>query len=390
VVTEVRQLSRDEYVLNSEGKLFSAIYIPPEGALPAFRVVPIGSKVRVTGICVQEVSSPYHEVPFHILLRSFDDIALVARPSLLNIRNLLILVGLLLVAVTLAGARGWATERKMRRQSAAISASNEAEAELERQRSHILEDINGSRPLTEILLEITAMVSAMLDGAPDSRSDPSLGVLFAAFDPAAPPAPREGAAMLTGARLATLAIGARRLYSDLLHRSEFDLLTDIPNRFAMEQFMDTKIEEARHSGLTLGLIYIDLDRFKPINDNFGHRAGDLYLQEVALRLTNQLLGSDMLARLGGDEFAAMVSLPLGRSDLERIVARLERCFREPFTIAGHVLHGSASFGIALYPEDGETRDSLLSAADAAMYAVKNRKKELESVRNQLHEPKLGH
>ena len=106
--------------------------------------------------------------------------------------------------------------------------------------------------------------------------------------------------------------------------------------------------------------------------------GDLYLQAVALRMSRQLLGGDMLARLGGDEFAAMVSLHHGRSDLEKIVARLEHCFDEPFVIEGHLLHGEASIGVAVYPEDGVTKDSLLSAADTAMYQAKNCKKQLIS------------
>jgi diguanylate cyclase (GGDEF)-like protein len=136
------------------------------------------------------------------------------------------------------------------------------------------------------------------------------------------------------------------------------------------------LEEARLSGRILGLIYIDLDKFKSINDTYGHHVGDLYLQAVALRMSRQLLGGDMLARLGGDEFAALVSLQHGRSDMDKILARLESCFDEPFSVEGILLHGEASIGFAFFPEDGATQDSLLSAADTAMYAVKNTKKNL--------------
>jgi diguanylate cyclase (GGDEF)-like protein len=184
-------------------------------------------------------------------------------------------------------------------------------------------------------------------------------------------------ALQTGARLATLAIETRRLYTDLRRRSEFDLLTDIHNRFAMEKFIELQIGEARLSGRILGLIYIDLDKFKPINDTYGHHVGDLFLQAVALRMSRQLLGGDMLARLGGDEFAALVSLQHGRSDMDKILARLESCFDEPFSVEGNLLHGEASIGFALYPENGATQDSLLSAADAAMYAVKKGKQQAE-------------
>ena len=210
-----------------------------------------------------------------------------------------------------------------------------------------------------------------------SRSGPPLGTIYAALHPQAPPATREAEALHSGARLATLAIETRRLYYDLRRRTEFDLLTDIPNRFAMEKFMELQIEEASLCGRVLGLIYIDLDKFKPINDTYGHHVGDLYLQAVALRMSRQLLGGDMLARLGGDEFAALVLLHHGRSDLEKIIARLESCFDEPFSVEGIILHGEASIGFAFFPEDGATKDSLLSAADAAMYIVKNAKRPTE-------------
>jgi diguanylate cyclase (GGDEF)-like protein len=98
-----------------------------------------------------------------------------------------------------------------------------------------------------------------------------------------------------------------------------------------------------------------------------------------------LLGGDMLARLGGDEFAALVSLHHGHSDLEKILARLESCFDEPFAVEGILLHGEASIGFAFFPEDGATKDSLLNAADAAMYVVKNSKRQIEkSLPQSLH------
>ena len=289
----------------------------------------------------------------------------------------------------------------MRRQTAQMSTRTESEAALERQRSHILEDINGSRPLGEVLEEIAEMVSSMLNNAPcwceladgakygsalqeqhnlrivranvHVRSGPALGALFAALNPASEPSDSEELALNNGTRLAALAIETRRLYSDLRRRSEFDLLTDIHNRFSLDKQLDILIEESRPNGRVFGLIYIDLDQFKPINDRYGHHVGDLFLQEVAVRMKRQLRGGDMLARLGGDEFAALVSEVNNRADVEEAALRLERCFDEPFVVDGHLLQGAASFGIALYPEDGTTNDSLLTAADAAMYAVKNKK-----------------
>jgi diguanylate cyclase (GGDEF)-like protein len=413
VVTKVREASQDEYVLDVGNNQFSAIYRHPGDPVAVTRDIPLGSWVRVTGICVLEDSNPFMaQVPFDILLRSNDDIELVQNPSLLNVRNLTLAVGLLFAIAVFAGARGWILERKVRHKSAALTASIEAEAAqqrraalLEQRRSRILEHINGERPLGETLEEIAAMVSFMLEGARcwceaadgaclgdypqkllglrivkvniDARSGPALGAFYAGVDAATPASATEIEALEKGSQLATLAIETRRLYSDLRHRSEFDLLTDIPNRFAIENFIDAQIEEARKSGGILGLIYIDLDRFKPINDRYGHHMGDLYLQEVALRMSRQLLGGDMLARLGGDEFAALVRLPHGRTDLDTIIARLERSFEEPLVLDGQFFHSSASIGAALYPADGVTRDDLLCAADTAMYAVKNIKHQLE-------------
>jgi diguanylate cyclase (GGDEF)-like protein len=125
-----------------------------------------------------------------------------------------------------------------------------------------------------------------------------------------------------------------------------------------------------------------------VNDVHGHRAGDLYLQEVAYRMKRQLRPGDILARLGGDEFAVLVPDIHHRTDVEEIALRLECCFDQPFTGEGYVVHGSASVGIALYPEDGTTKDSLLSTADGAMYMVKQTKprprtRDQESARRDL-------
>ncbi|MFY9855716.1 MAG: GGDEF domain-containing protein [Terracidiphilus sp.] len=400
VVARVREAIQDEYVLDSDGRLFTAIYHHPPipGELPPMKQIPSGSRIRVTGICFVESShliNPGEEVPFNILLRSFDDITVIAKPSLLNIRNLLFIVGLLVLVVIGAGARAWTLERKVRRDTAAL-------ADFEQRRGRILEDINGSLPLAEIVEKIAGLVSFRLDGAPcwcqiangarlgncpekltglrivheeiPARSGPPLGTLFAAFDPLTKPAADESKAISMGVALATLAIETRKLYSDLLRRSEFDLLTDIHNRFSLERHLDAQIEVARQNAAIFGLIYIDLDEFKQVNDVYGHHIGDLYLQEATRRMKLQLRSHDLLARLGGDEFAALLPMVHNRADVEEISQRLEHCFEASMTLEGNVLRGTASFGIAVYPEDGATKDKLLSIADAAMYEAKARNK----------------
>jgi diguanylate cyclase (GGDEF)-like protein len=421
VVTAVQGASQDEYALVSDGYMFSAIYRHPEASdaprLSPMMAVPTGSRVRVTGICILADDKAFErtaferDVPFNILLRSADDIAIVAKPSWLNIRNLISIVSVLLLVVVAFGGWGWTLRRRVRQQTAALRKRIAAEAALERKiaqleqrRSQILEAINGSAPLAGILEEIAALDSFRLDGAPcwcevadgarlgdrpaweedlrvisveiAARNGPALGRLYAGFPPGSQPDASEDEALSIGSKLATLAIETRRLYSDLRHRSEFDLLTDIHNRFSLGKQLDVQIEEARKNARVFGLIYIDLDDFKQVNDIYGHHVGDLYLQEVASRMKGQLRSLDMLARLGGDEFAALVTVVRSRAEVEEIAQRLERCLDEVYAVDGCVLKGSASVGIALYPEDGSTKDSLLNAADAAMYVAKHTKQHL--------------
>jgi diguanylate cyclase (GGDEF)-like protein len=177
--------------------------------------------------------------------------------------------------------------------------------------------------------------------------------------------PKSRRTLSAAAALASLAIETRRLYSDLIHRSEFDLLTDIHNRFSLEKSLDQTIEQTRESAGIFGLIYVDLNEFKQVNDLYGHQVGDLYLQEVAARMKHQLRALDILGRLGGDEFAVLLPKVRNRAEVEDISHRLGRCLDEPFATEGYVVHGSASVGIALYPEDGTTKDSLLRTHFAA-------------------------
>jgi diguanylate cyclase (GGDEF)-like protein len=398
VAVTAREAAQDEYVLVSDGYEFSAIYRHPAGSGPGslapMKDVAVGSRIRVTGICVPLNSNPFgHDAHFNILLRSQDDIEVLTPPSPLNAHNVALFFGALLLLALLAGMRGWKLEHKNRRKVVSL-------AYMEQRRARILEDINHSRPLAGTLERITELVSARLNGTAcwchvaegatlgnrpsrlssesfrtvehpiPSRTGQPLGSLFAAFASGTKPSIAEREALAMAAALATLAIETSRLYSDLVHRSEFDLLTDVQNRFVMEKKLTAMIQAARQSAGVFGLIYIDLNQFKRINDVHGHLIGDLYLQEVAQRMKAQLRPGDTLARLGGDEFAVLVPIVHSRDEVEEIASRLESCFREPFVRDECVIHGSASVGLALYPEDAETVETLLSAADASMYVAK--------------------
>jgi diguanylate cyclase (GGDEF)-like protein len=419
VLAVVRGTVQDEYVLTSGGHVFSALLRHPDTSDPA-KAAPLppvknlkeGSLVRVTGICTLEHGSDPLGVPvaFNVLIRSLDDIQILARPSPLNIRNLILLLGLLLLAVIAAAARGWILERQLRRQTSALAERIESEAALERRRSRILEDINAGRPLPEILEQITALVSFSLTDSPCwcqtasgaflgsrpadldalnvirqeivSRSGPPHGQIFVALQPIAPAGADASEALSIGAWLTALAIETHSLYADLRRRSEFDLLTEIHNRFSFEKRLEAAVDEAHGNRSTFGLIYVDLDEFKQVNDTYGHRAGDCYLQQAAQRMKHQLRPGDMLARLGGDEFGILVHSVGTRTELEEIARRLGRCFDSPFAIDGYQFCGSASLGAAIFPEDGDTKDTLLSAADAAMYVAKHTRKSTADIRAQ--------
>jgi len=401
LLTAVREAAQDEYVLISDGHLFKAILKHPEHGLnlmpPPMREIAIGSRVRLSGICMLANGDKSQDpVEFDILLRSPADLAVIARPSLLNVQNLTYLVGILLCVLVVMGGLAWRIERRARSQTARL-------ARIEQKRSRILEDINGSVPLTEIIEQITELASFRLQGAacwcelsdgrhrgiqPEdflglrkvesqvrSRSGAQLGVVLAAFHAAMKPSAIEAETLSMAAGLISLAIETRRLYSDLQHRSDFDLLTELHNRFSLERRLGEMIEEARREKESFGLIYIDLDGFKLINDVYGHQIGDRYLQQVTLRMKHQLRPTDMMARLGGDEFAVLVPKVAKPDDVLAMVARLESCFNKPFAIDENQLHGAASFGYALFPLDGSTQDNLLNSADAAMYVAKHEKRQ---------------
>ena len=161
-----------------------------------------------------------------------------------------------------------------------------------------------------------------------------------------------------------------RSRSELAHLASHDPLTGLPNRSLFADRVAQEISAARRSGDRLGLFFIDLDHFKPINDQLGHEAGDILLQDVARRLTACVRESDTVARLGGDEFVVLLREVQQPEDAAAVADKIREALREPFDLGGHAATITASIGIALFPEHGEEVDALSRHADRAMYQAK--------------------
>lgn len=411
MVTQMREHAQDTYIISADGKLISVslrhpfVYewgkkVPP----PPMRIIEPGSRVRITGVDILDEGNPFNgAMAFGMLLRSANDIEVISNPPWMNVDNLMRVVAFLLIAVLLFAIWSWLLKRQVGAQTARLAERIEMEADQERRRNRILEHINGHRPLPEILNEIAALVSFTQGGAPAwcelaggevhgatskldaskeivrheivSHAGASHGELCTAVDAWAAESGNLAEVLSMAAWLATMAIETRNLYSDLIRRSEFDQLTDVHNRFALEKRLDDLIARSDPDNAVFGIIYIDLDRFKHINDRYGHHTGDLYLQHVAARIKHQLRAGDMLARIGGDEFAILIEQIGSRWDLEDVASRIERCFDDPFSLEDLRFTGAASFGLALYPLDGITSDALLKTADGAMYQCKQSKRD---------------
>jgi diguanylate cyclase (GGDEF)-like protein/PAS domain S-box-containing protein len=156
----------------------------------------------------------------------------------------------------------------------------------------------------------------------------------------------------------------------LQHLATHDALTDLPNRFLMLDRFSQLLIGAKRSGTSFAVLYMDIDRFKEINDSRGHEFGDLVLRAVAKRLTKSVRQNDTVARIGGDEFVVIVETVHQIRDAETVALKIERALAIPFTLQKHKVKVTLSVGISFYPENGEDTDTLLRAADYAMYLAK--------------------
>jgi diguanylate cyclase (GGDEF)-like protein/PAS domain S-box-containing protein len=162
----------------------------------------------------------------------------------------------------------------------------------------------------------------------------------------------------------------RRAEDRLHHLALHDALTGLPNRFLFCERVCQAFVQARRHDYQVALLFIDLDRFKQINDSLGHQIGDRLLQVTASRLRGCLREGDVIARLGGDEFVVSLTALTDASDATLIAGKILETLREPFHVGSHELNVSASIGIGIYPADGQDLETLMHAADTAMYHAK--------------------
>ncbi|NEV64933.1 putative bifunctional diguanylate cyclase/phosphodiesterase [Thiorhodococcus minor] len=211
-----------------------------------------------------------------------------------------------------------------------------------------------SQPITEMVAAAETCANGSLDIALPVRSNDELGHLARALN--------------------TMAKELRVSHRRMRHLANYDVLTGLPNRHLFHDRLRHALHAADRNARQVGLMFLDLDGFKTINDSLGHGLGDEVLKLAASRLRETVRASDTVARLGGDEFTVVAEGVHGIPDLLGLAEKLLAILARPYRIQDHQLQLSASIGITLYPRDGATPDALLHSADSAMYEAKRRGK----------------
>ncbi len=270
--------------------------------------------------------------------------------------------------------------------------------ELERSRNRALEMMAENQPLTDTLAQVAAMVESQCPGAAcsvvldhdvvlggdagthgtepaESKIWPivssaglSLGAIVVHSDTAHALGPE---VMSMACRLACIAIEQRQLTERLEFQAQHDSLTGLPNRFHLQTLLAQRLLDAQSRNGLLAVFFIDLDRFKQINDTLGHLIGDRILVQVAERLKGFLHPDDAAGRMGGDEFTVILSNPPDQEFVFRAARQFLQSLRAPYLVDQHELFVTASIGISFYPHDGADAATLLQKSDLAMYSAKN-------------------
>ncbi len=359
-----------------------------------------GTLVRVNGICRVTPGLTWNRQPllFRLDLRNSSDLEIIARPSWWSVRHLMVVGGALLASVLLVSIWVVVLRRRVTEQTKRIERS----IQVERERSRLLEQINSDLSLDEVLGDICSSINSLTPGlccvyslegqatectgtAADGTSgdQPPLyeaaltdargkhaGVFLARGYEGKQLSSEERDILVAGASLANLAINQRRMYAELNYHSTHDQLTALPNRRLADARLEEAIAYAAATGNRVAVAYIDVDHFKQVNDRHGHKIGDLYLQQIALRLGAKVRSADLLARIGGDEFLLIATTLSTLEDGETYKRRLRDCFSDVFLLDGIRVHGSASIGIAVCPDHGTGAEALKRHADEEMYTAK--------------------
>ena len=199
----------------------------------------------------------------------------------------------------------------------------------------------------------------------------ALGSLALCRDERSAPSAHDLDAMGMATRLAAVAIEHRLLTDQLSHQAQHDALTGLPNRLLFQDRLSQALAQAQRKQYQVAVLYMDLDRFKVINDTLGHSAGDALLRQAGSRLDACIRKCDTLARLGGDEFTVVLTELHDSQDAMRVANKLIETMRAPFQVEGRELFVSVSLGLSIYPEDGLDGETLMANADVAMYRAKD-------------------
>jgi diguanylate cyclase (GGDEF)-like protein len=170
--------------------------------------------------------------------------------------------------------------------------------------------------------------------------------------------------------LACVAIESRTVDEHIRYLAHYDGLTSLPNRFLFKEYLEQALVEARKRRQKFAVLFLDLDKFKEVNDRFGHEAGDEVLRQIANRMRACLRHTDKIARMGGDEFYVLIDALHDSRYAADVAQKLLQAASRPVEAAGKMHQLSVSIGISIYPNDGHDTQSLLQKADTAMYRAK--------------------
>ena len=371
----------------------------PEAALP----VPVGSFVSLTGICAVRADENGNPADFQIVLRTPADIALISSPSWLTARHAAFLVAGL-VTITFA-IIGWVVilRRRVRQQTLLIQRRLEAEAALEKRYRRVFErntaglfiaepgghlidcneacaSILGFRNREHLLAHIGNAEETILQFCTSPEADDTAAhaeYSFQRFD-------GKWAWVLCNARWVENGGGRSVIEGTLVDVSDrkmaderiqflayYDSLTGLPNRTLLQDRLSKALAAARRHNEEVAVLFLDLDRFKYINDSLGHSVGDELLKKVARCLEDCARDQDTVARLGGDEFLVVLSAVEESSDAAIVAERICSEIGNGFEVQGQMLNVTCSVGISIFPEHGYDAETLIKNADAAMYSSKD-------------------